>query len=160
MLFVDLDNFKLINDSFGHQAGDGLLVEVATRLKACVRDEDTVARMGGDEFVILMELATEPEAVQAAERIEQQFTRPFKIDGREFVITVSIGIALGDAGQGQSDVLLRNADVAMYRAKTGGRARHVVFHASMHTDGLIRLNLENELRQAILRRTDVHYQPV
>ena len=107
VLFVDLDNFKLINDGFGHQAGDGLLIEVATRLKACVRAEDTVARMGGDEFVILMELATEPEAVQTAERIEQQFAHPFKIDGSEVVVTVSIGIALGDASQVQSDVLLR-----------------------------------------------------
>ena len=161
VLFVDLDNFKLINDSLGHQAGDTLLIEVAKRLQSCVRDEDTVARLGGDEFVILLELATELTAVQAAERIEQKFTRPFKIEGREFVVSVSIGIALGDASQGRSDVLLRNADVAMYRAKSEGRARHVVFRASMHTDGLVRLNLENDLRQA-LRRHElvVHYQPI
>jgi diguanylate cyclase (GGDEF)-like protein/PAS domain S-box-containing protein len=161
VLFVDLDNFKLINDSLGHQAGDVLLIEVAKRLQACVRNEDTVGRLGGDEFVIVMEFATEIEAVQAAERIEQKFIRPFKISDREFVVTASIGIALGDASQGQSDVLLRNADVAMYRAKTEGRARRVVFHASMHTDSLIRLNLENDLRQAIRRgELVVHYQPI
>ena len=161
VLFVDLDNFKLINDSLGHQAGDTLLIEAARRLQSCVRDEDTVGRLGGDEFVILMELATELKAVQAAERIEQKFTRPFKIEDREFVISVSIGIALGDASQGRSDVLLRNADVAMYRAKSEGRARHVVFHASMQTDGLVRLNLENDLRQALrLDELVVHYQPI
>ena len=161
VLFVDLDNFKLINDSLGHQAGDVLLIEAAKRLQSCVRDEDTVSRLGGDEFVILMELATELKAVQAAERIEQKFTRPFKIEGREFVISVSIGIALGDASQGRSDVLLRNADVAMYRAKSEGRAHHVVFHASMQTDGLVRLNLENDLRQAIRRdEMVVYYQPI
>ena len=161
VLFVDLDNFKLINDSLGHQAGDRLLVEAAKRLQSCVRNEDTVSRLGGDEFVILMELATELKAVQAAERIEQKFTRPFKIEGREFVISVSIGIALGDASQGQFDVLLRNADVAMYRAKSEGRARHVVFHASMQTDGLVRLNLESDLRQAIRRgELVVYYQPI
>ena len=161
VLFVDLDNFKLINDSLGHQAGDVLLIEAAKRLQSCVRDEDTVSRLGGDEFVILMELATEAKAVQAAERIEQKFTRPFKIEGREFVISVSIGIALGDASQGRSDVLLRNADVAMYRAKSEGRAHHVVFHASMQTDGLVRLNLESDLRQAIRRNEMVvYYQPI
>ena len=161
VLFVDLDNFKLIIDSLGHQAGDVLLVEVAKRLQACVRNEDTLGRLGGDEFVIVMEFATELEAVQAAERIEQKFIRPFTISGRDFVIATSIGIALGDASQGNSDVLLRNADVAMYRAKTEGRARHVVFQASMHTDSLIRLNLENDLRQAIRRgELVVHYQPI
>ena len=161
LLFLDLDNFKLINDSLGHQAGDELLVEAATRLKACVRDEDTVGRIGGDEFVILMELATEADAVLAAERIERQFNRPFKIGNREFIISVSIGIALGDAAHDQPDVLLRNADVAMYRAKSGGKARHVVFHASMHSDSLVRLTLENDLRFAVERgELVVYYQPI
>ena len=161
VLFVDLDNFKLINDSLGHKAGDRLLVEVGARLQASVRDMDTVARMGGDEFVVLLELTTEAEAILAAERIEKQFVRPFKIDAREFVISVSIGIAIGDASHDQPDILLRNADVAMYRAKSSGRARHVVFHASMHTDSLVRLNLENDLRQAVQRgELRVHYQPI
>jgi diguanylate cyclase (GGDEF)-like protein/PAS domain S-box-containing protein len=161
VLFIDLDNFKLINDSLGHQAGDTLLIEAAKRLQACVRHEDTVGRLGGDEFVVLMELATELDAVQAAERIEQNFRRPFKIDDREFVVTVSIGIALGDASQGKPDILLRNADVAMYHAKTDGKARHVIFRASMQTDSLVRLTLENDLRQAIRRdELVVYYQPI
>jgi diguanylate cyclase (GGDEF)-like protein/PAS domain S-box-containing protein len=161
LLFLDLDNFKLINDGLGHQAGDDLLVEASARLRVCVREEDTVARMGGDEFVILMELTTEAEAVLAAERIEQQFGRPFRIGGSDFVTTVSIGIALGGAGHEQPDILLRNADVAMYRAKAGGRGRHVVFNASMQADSLSKLNLENGLRQAIGRgELRVHYQPI
>jgi len=161
LLFLDLDNFKLINDGLGHQAGDELLVEAAARLQACVREEDTVARMGGDEFVILMGLTTEASAVLAAEHIERQFRRPFRIGGRDFVTTVSIGIALGDAGHEQPDILLRNADVAMYRAKAGGRGRHVIFNASMQADSLSKLNLENDLRQAIGRgELRVHYQPI
>ena len=161
LLYLDLDNFKLINDGLGHQAGDELLVEAAKRLETCVRDEDTVARLGGDEFVILMGLATETEAVQAAERIEQQFRRPFTIQGRDFVTSASIGIALGEGGREQPDILLRNADIAMYRAKAAGRARHVVFRDSMQTDSLSRLNLENDLRQALQRgELRVHYQPI
>jgi diguanylate cyclase (GGDEF)-like protein len=161
LLFLDLDNFKLINDGLGHQAGDELLVEASARLRACVREEDTVARMGGDEFVILMELTTEAEAVLTAERIEQQFRRPFRIGGSDFVTTVSIGIALGGASHEQPDILLRNADVAMYRAKAGGRGRHVIFNASMQADSLSKLNLENDLRQAIGRgELRVHYQPI
>jgi diguanylate cyclase (GGDEF)-like protein/PAS domain S-box-containing protein len=161
LLYLDLDNFKLINDGLGHQAGDELLVEAAKRLQACVRDEDTVARLGGDEFVILLGLVTEIEAVQAAERIEQQFRRPFRIQGRDFVTSASIGVALGEAGHEQPDILLRNADVAMYRAKAAGRARHVVFRDSMQTDSLSRLNLESDLRQAVQRgELRVHYQPI
>jgi diguanylate cyclase (GGDEF)-like protein/PAS domain S-box-containing protein len=161
LLYLDLDNFKLINDGLGHQAGDELLVEAAKRLRACVREEDTVARLGGDEFVILLGSATEAEAVRAAERVEQQFRHPFKIDGRDFVITVSIGIALGDAGHERPDLLLRNADIAMYLAKAGGRAGHVVFQAGMQTASLSRLDLENDLRQAVQRgEMCLHYQPI
>jgi diguanylate cyclase (GGDEF)-like protein/PAS domain S-box-containing protein len=161
LLYLDLDNFKLINDGLGHQAGDELLVEAATRLQSCVREEDTLARLGGDEFVILLGHATEAEAVQAAERIEQQFMRPFRIEGHDFVVTVSIGIALSDSAQELPDNLLRNADLAMYSAKAGGRAGHVVFQASMRTDSLSRLSLENDLRGAIQRgELRVHYQPI
>jgi EAL domain-containing protein (putative c-di-GMP-specific phosphodiesterase class I) len=117
--------------------------------------------MGGDEFVILMGLTTEAAAVLAAELIERQFRRPFRIGGRDFVTTVSIGIALGDAGHEQPDILLRNADVAMYRAKASGRGRHVIFNASMQADSLSKLNLEDDLRQAIGRgELRVHYQPI
>jgi diguanylate cyclase (GGDEF)-like protein/PAS domain S-box-containing protein len=161
LLYLDLDNFKLINDGLGHQAGDELLAEAATRLRLCVREEDTVARLGGDEFVILLGLTTEAEAVQAAERIEQQFMCPFRIGGHDFVVTVSIGIALSDSSQEPPGDLLRNADLAMYRAKAGGRARHVVFQASMQTDSLSRLDLENDLRRAVERgELRVHYQPI
>jgi len=161
LLYLDLDNFKLINDGLGHQAGDELLVEAAKRLRASVREVDTVARLGGDEFVILLGLATETEAVQAAERIEQQFRVPFRVEGRDFVTTVSIGIALSDSSHEQPDILLRNADIAMYRAKAGGRARHVVFQAGMQTDSLSRLDLESELRQAVESgEMRVHYQPI
>lgn len=161
LLYIDLDNFKLINDSLGHQAGDQLLVEVGRRLTDSIRSEDTLGRMGGDEFVILMDLATEGDAVLTAERIQSQFKRPFKIANREFSISVSIGIALGDAAHGDPESLVRNADVAMYRAKSGGKARHVVFNASMHHDGLLRLTLENDLRHALERNElIVYYQPI
>jgi len=161
VLFLDLDNFKLINDSLGHQAGDSLLVAAANRLKTCIRVEDTVARIGGDEFVVLLESTSEDEAVKTTERIEQAFAQPFVIKDREFIITVSSGIALRDASPGDADDLLRNADAAMYRAKTGGKARHVVFRDSMHTDSLRRLELESDLRQAVPRgELIVHYQPI
>ena len=161
VLFLDLDNFKLINDSLGHLAGDELLVEVAKRVQSCVRGDDTVGRFGGDEFVILLEFTNEADAVQMAERVEQQFVRPFYVGGRDFIITISIGIALGNSGHQRSDSLLRHADIALYRAKGGGKARHVVFHASMQSDSLVRLNLENDLRQAVRRgEFVVHYQPI
>jgi diguanylate cyclase (GGDEF)-like protein/PAS domain S-box-containing protein len=162
LLFLDLDNFKLINDSLGHQVGDQLLVEAAARLRACVRNQDTVARLGGDEFVVVLELlAGEEDALPAAKAIVHQFSRPFILDDREVVVSVSIGIAVSTAGQEHADNLLRNADVAMYRAKSDGRARCVVFDPSMHTDSLVRLELENDLRRALQHdELRVHYQPI
>jgi diguanylate cyclase (GGDEF)-like protein/PAS domain S-box-containing protein len=162
ILYFDLDNFKVINDSLGHQAGDRLLVGAATRLQACIRSEDTVARLGGDEFVILLGHPTdETEALLVAGRIAQEFSRPFVINGREIAVTASVGIALSQTGQEGPDSLLRNADVAMYRAKADGKARHVLFTASMHTDALARLDLENDLRRALERNElRVHYQPI
>ena len=160
VLFVDVDNFKLINDSLGHQAGDALLIEAAKRLQACVRNEDTVGRLGGDEFVIVMG-SPPTEAVQAAERIEQKFIRPFTINGREFVVTISIGIALGDAVRRQSDVLMRNAEVAMYRRKPRARRATWFSMPACRQDSLVRLKLENDLRQAVRRNElRVHYQPI
>ena len=162
LLFLDLDNFKQINDSLGHNAGDKLLTEAAIRLQACVRQENTVARLGGDEFVILLEqLNSDGEAVLVAERIAEEFRKPFSLEGRDFAITVSIGIAFGAGGQNQADNLLRDADVAMYRAKSSGRARYVIFNATMQTDVLARMELENDLRRAIEQgELRVYYQPV
>jgi diguanylate cyclase (GGDEF)-like protein/PAS domain S-box-containing protein len=162
LLFLDLDNFKLINDSLGHQVGDKLLIEAAARLRACVRNQDTVARLGGDEFVVVLELlAGEEDALPVAKAIAHQFSRPFILDDREVVVTVSIGIAVSTAGQEHADNLLRNADVAMYRAKSDGRARYVVFDPSMHTDSLARLELENDLRRALQHdELRVYYQPI
>jgi diguanylate cyclase (GGDEF)-like protein/PAS domain S-box-containing protein len=162
LLFLDLDNFKLINDSLGHQVGDQMLKEAAVRLRACVRGQDTVARLGGDEFVVLLEfLSGEEDALLVAKAIAHQFSRPFNLDDREIVVTVSVGIAVSTGGQEHADNLLRNADVAMYRAKSDGRARYVVFDPSMHTDSLARLELESDLRHALEHgEFRVHYQPV
>jgi diguanylate cyclase (GGDEF)-like protein/PAS domain S-box-containing protein len=162
LLFIDIDNFKLINDSLGHGTGDKLLTEAAARLRSCVRAQDTVARLSGDEFVIVLELlAGSDDAVPVAKAIAHQFSRPFELEGREVVITASIGVALSEAGQDDADSLLRNADLAMYRAKSDGRARYVVFDPSMHTDTLARLELENDLRRALDHgELRVHYQPI
>jgi diguanylate cyclase (GGDEF)-like protein/PAS domain S-box-containing protein len=162
LLFFDLDNFKLINDSLGHEVGDKLLIEAAGRLRGCVRAQDTVARLGGDEFVVVLELLTgEDDALPVARAIAEQFRRPFQLDGREVVVTASIGIAIAGAGLETADSLLRNADVAMYRAKGDGKAGYVVFEPSMHIDALTRLDLENDLRRAIdNHQLRVHYQPI
>jgi diguanylate cyclase (GGDEF)-like protein/PAS domain S-box-containing protein len=162
LLFVDLDNFKLVNDSLGHHLGDVLLAEAAMRLRAGVRVEDTVARLGGDEFIILLHLVTaEADALVMAERVAQQFARPFTLDGREVVVTASVGIALDARGHEAAETLLRNADLAMYRAKIGCKGGHAVFEASMHTDALLRLELESDLRHALERgEFRVYYQPI
>ena len=162
LLYLDLDNFKLVNDSLGHQTGDRLLIAAAHRLRACVRAEDTIARLGGDEFVVLLEnLVTEADALPLAAGITRQFVWPFPLDGRDLVVSVSIGIALGDASQTETDSLLRNADVAMYRAKAAGKGRYVVFDPSMHKDTLARLDLETDLRRALKDgELRLHYQPV
>ena len=162
LLFLDLDKFKLVNDSLGHQVGDKLLVEAAARLRACVRGQDTVARLSGDEFVVVLEpLAGEEDAVIVAKAITHQFSRPFMLDGREIVVMASIGIAVSDAGREHAESLERDADMAMYRAKSDGRGRYVMFDPSMRTDSLTRLELENNLRHALDRHElRVHYQPI
>ena len=162
VLFLDLDNFKLINDGLGHEVGDQLLVQAAARLSACGRAEDTVARLGGDEFVVLLDnLAGEADAAIVAEAIAAQFRCPFSLDGREVVVTTSIGVALGCPDQDDPESLLRNADIAMYRAKSNGKGQYVVFDASMHRDSLARLELENDLRRAVENEEFcLHYQPI
>ncbi len=160
VLFLDLDRFKIVNDSLGHEVGDGLLEAVGQRLLRCLRPEDTAARIGGDEFVVLLEnIGSTSYAVRVAERILAALQAPFDIEGHEMVVTTSIGIALSSPGYGASE-LLRDADVAMYRAKDEGKARYQVFDPSMNAHAMKRLELENQLRRAIEGgQLRVYYQP-
>ncbi|HEY2028904.1 MAG TPA: EAL domain-containing protein [Myxococcales bacterium] len=161
VLFLDLDRFKLVNDSLGHRAGDELLVQIARRLESCRRAGDTVARLGGDEFTLLVEgTATEDEAIAVAERVHRALAPPFLVEGHEVFAGASIGIALGGPNTERVDHLLRDADTAMYRAKVRG-TRHAVFDSSMHERAMAALRLENELRRALERgELRVHYQPI
>jgi diguanylate cyclase (GGDEF)-like protein len=161
VLFMDLDSFKVINDSLGHNAGDELLIETARRLNDCLRTKDTAARLGGDEFTVLLEEIDDPgDAVRVAQRIAGALRAPFTLGEHEVFVTTSIGIALSAAPGASPDNMLRDADVAMYEAKSEGKARYKVFNAGMYAKALRRLELENELRRAIeggeLR---LHYQP-
>lgn len=161
LLFIDVDHFKQVNDTLGHQAGDELLVAVATRLREAVRPSDTVARFGGDEFGLLLEeIANERAAIATAERIAASFARPFVLAAGSQFITASIGIALAD-GHHQADALLRDADAAMYRAKQRGRARYDVFDDELRMRALARDRIEGELRRALeADELRVVYQPV
>ena len=150
VLFLDLDRFKVVNDSLGHAIGDQLLVAIARRLETCLRAGDTVARLGGDEFVLLLEdIDGVNEATSIVNRLQQKITSPILLDGHEVFITASIGIALSSSEYLEPTNLLRDADTAMYRAKELGRARHEVFNSSMHAHALKLLQLENDLRRAI-----------
>jgi diguanylate cyclase (GGDEF)-like protein/PAS domain S-box-containing protein len=161
VLFLDLDRFKLVNDSLGHQVGDQLLKAVARRLESAVRPPDTVARLGGDEFTVLLDGVSDAhEATLIAERVHQTLRTPFHVDERELHVDASIGIALAEA-DAAPDMVLRNADVAMYRAKADGKGRHAVFDGRMHRQVMRRLDMETELRQVIEeRRLEVVYQPI
>lgn len=162
VLFLDLDRFKVINDSLGHLAGDQLLIAIAHSLETTVRGIDLVARLGGDEFVILLEEIKDiQEAVRATERIFAALQTPLVIEGREVYTTCSIGIVLGTPEYTQPSHLLRDADIAMYRAKHKGKARYEIFDVEMHAQALNRLHLENDLRRAIAGHEFVlHYQPI
>ncbi len=161
ILFLDLDRFKLVNDSLGHQIGDELLAAAAPRLKQAVRGSDTVARFGGDEFGILLEdIADEHDAIEMAERVAAVFTRPFILAGSEHFVTTSIGIALARGGELAAE-LIRNADAAMYRAKERGSARYEMFDEAMRDRAMVRLRVENDLRRALEREElRLDYQPV
>lgn len=162
VLFLDLDNFKTINDSLGHAAGDELLISVAERIRACLRTSDTPARLGGDEFAVLIEDTKHTEgAVLVAERIKDVLSSPFLINGKTVFVGASIGIASTVTSQENPEELLRNADVAMYIAKNQGKGCYAVFENKMHEALVQRVEIESELRRAIDRKEFVlHYQPI
>jgi diguanylate cyclase (GGDEF)-like protein len=162
VLFLDLDGFKLVNDSLGHDAGDALLVALAERLRRHVRPEDTVARLGGDEFVVLVEeVADESEALAIAERLLDRLAPRYRIDGHDLFAMGSVGVALSRPGADDPDGLLRDADVAMYHAKSRGKGRCAIFEPGMNAHAEERLALETDLRGALDRgEMRVAYQPI
>jgi diguanylate cyclase (GGDEF)-like protein/PAS domain S-box-containing protein len=161
LLFLDLDRFKVINDTLGHMVGDKLLIEMAHRLVECTREEDTVARLGGDEFAILLEQIRGPEdAVRVAERTLERLADPLMLDDNEVSVGASIGIALSLTGEKMPEDLLRDADMAMYQAKTR-RSGYQIFDAKMHARALERMRLEMDMKRAIERKQiHLHYQPI
>jgi len=162
VLFLDLDRFKLINDSLGHSFGDRLLVSIAKRLRSCLRPNDLIARYGGDEFTILLErLQALDEATTVADRIHEELARAFSVNGHDVFTTASIGIVISASHYKHPDELLRDADTAMYRAKAAGKSGYVVFDDAMHERVKANLKLETELRHALQRSEfRVYYQPV
>ena len=162
VLFVDLDNFKFVNDSMGHEAGDTLLKTVAQRLQDSARSGDTIARLGGDEFTLLLESVCHvEEAAQTAERIVAQLQQPIALGGREVFVSASIGIAFSSDEGLEAEDLLRDADTAMYQAKSQGKSGFVVFNSTMNADVVERMEIETGLRFAVERsELKVHYQPL
>lgn len=161
VMFVDLDRFKYVNDTMGHNTGDQLLTEVARRLVSCLREADTLARMGGDEFtIILNNVCSAEEATHAAERVLQALALPVELNGQEFFVSASIGISLYPAHGTDAETLVKNADTAMYRAKERGRDGYYLYTKSLNAAALKRMTLENSLRKAIEREElELHYQP-
>ena len=161
ILFLDLDDFKLINDTLGHAIGDRLLITVAERLKTHVREADTIARHGGDEFMLLFPgLDRVEDVTEPARRILQAFKAPFYAYGRELYTTASLGVSFYPDDGESVEALVRNADIAMYRAKERGKNNYQFFTAAMHSIALQRLALEDSLRHALDRREfEVYYQP-
>jgi diguanylate cyclase (GGDEF)-like protein len=162
VLFLDLDRFKILNETLGQEVGDCLLREVAQRIAACLRPEDTVARLGGDEFGLLLEDTVElAGATAVAERVSAEIQRPFVVDGRDILISASIGIALTRGGSMQPDEVLHNADLAMYQAKAEGRARYELYQPGLSVSTRERLDLQSDLRTAGARQElSLRYQPV
>ncbi|MBE9149778.1 EAL domain-containing protein [Coleofasciculus sp. LEGE 07092] len=170
VLFLDLDRFKVVNDSLGHLVGDRLLMGIARRLETCLRTEDTVSRLGGDEFTILLENIEETQqATRIAERIQQALMAPFNLDGHEVFTAASIGIVISQEVPQESratdydkpEDLLRDADTALYRAKALGRGRYEVFNLTMHQSAVSALKLETDLRRAVEHQEfEIHYQPI
>lgn len=162
VLFLDIDRFKVVNDSLGHMVGDQLLMAVSRRLAACLRPGDTVARLGGDEFTILLDdIADESDATRVAERVQSELMTPFTIRSHEVFTSASIGIALSGPAYRRPEEILRDADTAMYRAKSHGKARHEIFDSDMHHHAVTLLKLETDLRRALDRdEFRMHYQPI
>jgi diguanylate cyclase (GGDEF)-like protein len=162
VMMLDVDRFKVINDSLGHLAGDELLVGIANRLSHCLREVDTAARLGGDEFAVIIDGVNDiRDATRSAERFQRALETPFVIDGREVFATSSIGLAMMNKRYEKGEELLRDADAAMYRAKDAGRARYQVFDLEMHDSATAQLKLEADLYRALERRELVlHYQPI
>ncbi|MCW5959401.1 MAG: EAL domain-containing protein [Pyrinomonadaceae bacterium] len=162
VLFIDLDRFKVINDSLGHFFGDQLLIEIASRLRDCLRPDDLVARLGGDEFTILVEGSFKPEEViSIAERIQEKFSEPFNLGGHEVYSSASIGILHNTINHKSAEDMMRDADTAMYQAKRAGKARHEIFDENMHEEAKAILELENDLRRVVERdEFTVFYQPI
>jgi len=161
-LYLDLDRFKIVNDSLGHLVGDELLKAVSRRLESCLREGDALARLGGDEFAILLNgLVEEQQANAIAFRIQKSLGTPFSIGGREVFTSASIGIAFGRTQYNSPDEIMRDADRAMYHAKASGKARHELFDADMHARTLDRIGLESDLRHAVANNAfELHYQPI
>jgi len=162
LLFIDLDNFKSVNDTLGHDKGDLLLQQAAQRLKTCVREVDTIARFGGDEFTVILQMIDSANsAAQVAEKIIHTFTAPFMLSGNEAYIGASIGISLSPHDSSDPTVLLRNADIAMYQAKAAGRNQYYFFTEEINANAQARMNMELDLHRAIEREEfSIHYQPI
>jgi diguanylate cyclase (GGDEF)-like protein/PAS domain S-box-containing protein len=162
VLFLDLDGFKAINDSMGHIMGDQLLIKVSRRLKACLRTTDTLARLGGDEFTILLEdLTDERESLRIVERLQKELALPFKISTSDIQVTTSIGVTSSNPGYERAEDILRDADMAMYRAKSSGRACYQLFDRERHAPQLDVANLGDELDRAVEKgELLLHYQPI
>ena len=162
VMFLDLDRFKAVNDNLGHACGDDLLVRMAARLRACFRPEDTVARFGGDEFAILIEDVTNiSDVTKIAERAQHDIRLPVDVSGHEVFVTASIGIAFGTLDHTSPEQVLRDADYAMYQAKSNGHARHEVFDGSMHVHVAAQMRKEQDLKTALEKKEfEVWYQPI
>jgi diguanylate cyclase (GGDEF)-like protein/PAS domain S-box-containing protein len=162
VLFLDLDGFKVVNDSLGHLAGNELLIGIAKRLQLSLRTNDTAARFGGDEFAVLLnDVKRTSDITLVAERLQAELSAPFTLDGHQVVVSAGIGIAASGTGYNSAEDVLRDADIAMYRAKGSGHGQHVVFDVAMHERAVRRLRLETDLRGAIDRSEFVlHYQPI